>query len=365
MVAISLSVIGVFVIYALKPELLGGYLIAVLMGVGVMVGLGLTPFPWLISVAPLIGGMSLMLLVLTLLSPSVRGARRWIWLGPIHFQPSEFVKLAMVLMAWWLVIRYPVEKLRTIKSWLIIGSVVSGVIGVIGLEPDLGTAVFIGLSISLASLPLWISWKRLLVLIAVGLIILPIGWYQLKPYQKQRVVAFIDPLSDPRGSGYNIIRALLTIKNGGLWGKAGQRDLYQSRLPEAHTDFIFAVWVEDAGLIGGLVMLGLYGLFLIGVLRVRKYVFKFEESVLMLISSFIVLQAIIHVGINLGILPVTGLPLPFVSYGRSSMLVSYALVGLLISRLQKNYWFKHNKYNDKKVKLEDKGQESLVKELVV
>ncbi len=357
-VAVSLSVIGLFVIYALKPELFEAQLIAVLVGIGIMIGLAMVPFPWLVATAPFVGGVSLVFLVMTLASPAVRGAQRWVFLGPIHFQPSEFVKLALVLVTWWLVIKYPIEKLYQLKNLLVIGLGVGLVLFIIGLQPDLGTAGFIGMVVGLASLPLWVNWKRLMVIGVLGLILVPFGWYQLKPYQKQRVVAFLDPLSDPKGSGYNIIRALLAIENGGWWGAVGKEGLYQYSLPEAHTDFIFAVWVEDAGVAGGVIMLVLYGLFLVGMLRARRKVTKLEEGVLLLITGFIVIQALFHVGINLGVLPVTGLPLPFVSYGRSSILVSFGLVGVLISRLRAEYWLDRDRFKIKRfwgLRLKPKG----------
>ena len=349
-VAVSLSVIGLFVIYALKPELFEAQLIAVLVGIGIMIGLAMVPFPWLVATAPFVGGVSLVFLVMTLASPAVRGAQRWVFLGPVHFQPSEFVKLALVLMGWWLVVKYPVSRLRRLKSLIMMGLGMGVVLLIIGLQPDLGTAGFIGMVVGLASLPLWVNWKRLMVIGMLGLILVPFGWYQLKPYQKQRVVAFLDPLSDPKGSGYNIIRALLAIENGGWWGAMGRGGLYQYSLPEAHTDFIFAVWVEDAGFAGGVFMLGLYGLFLLGLLQVRRKVDRSEEGVLMLIAGFIVIQAMFHVGINLGVLPVTGLPLPFVSYGRSSILVSFALVGVLVSRLRNDYWVGRDKFKIERIK---------------
>ena len=357
-VAVSLSVIGLFVIYALKPELFEAQLIAVLVGIGIMIGLAMVPFPWLVATAPFVGGVSLVFLVMTLMSPAVRGAQRWVFLGPIHFQPSEFVKLALVLMTWWLVIKYPIEKLYQLKNLLVIGLGVGLVLFIIGLQPDLGTAGFIGMVVGLASLPLWVNWKRLMVIGVLGLILVPFGWYQLKPYQKQRVVAFLDPLSDPKGSGYNIIRALLAIENGGWWGAVGKEGLYQYSLPEAHTDFIFAVWVEDTGVAGGVIMLVLYGLFLVGMLGARRKVTKLEEGVLLLITGFIVIQALFHVGINLGVLPVTGLPLPFVSYGRSSILVSFGLVGVLISRLRAEYWLDRDRFKIKRfwgLRLKPKG----------
>ncbi|NOY15082.1 MAG: FtsW/RodA/SpoVE family cell cycle protein [bacterium] len=338
---ICLSIIGLFIIYSIKPGLFPAQLIAFLAGLIIISLLPLLPFPIIINFAPFFYLFSLVLLLLTLFSPNIRGAHRWLFLGPLHLQPSEIIKLSLTLLSWWLVVKFPLARLKNLKSLALIASVFSLPLVLILFQPDLGTFLFIAFVIILAWLPVFITPKRLIFLSLILISFAPFTWYQLKPYQKQRLVTFLDPFSDPQRAGYNIIKARLAIQNGRIFGSLNQPALYQHSLPESHTDFIFAVWVEDTGLIGGLALIALYLYLLFAIYKTKKHLKPFETAPLIMIIGFVVLQAFFHIGINLGILPVTGLPLPFISYGRSSLLTSFALVGLLMARLNRPYHFSH------------------------
>ena len=288
----------------------------------------------LVQLAPLlyIGGLGALVAVF-LLGRTVSGARRWLLVGPLSVQPSELFKLCFVLMGVWLVTSRWAQPVG--KTALILAAPLALVPAVLIVkQPDLGTAlllfpVLIGLLVA-AGLPLRILGG----LVLAGLAALPLAWFAMKEYQRERILVFLDPFRDPLGSAYNVIQAKIAIGSGQLMGK-GVAGATQSRLaflPERHTDFIFAVFAEMWGFVGCLVLLLCYVLLL---LRGFDIAATAREPVGRLVAlgatSLLAAQVLINVGMVTGLLPVVGIPLPLMSYGGSSMVVSFMTLGLLLS----------------------------------
>ncbi len=274
----------------------------------------------------------LLLIVVLIIDARQFGASRWIDLGFFQLQPSEVCKLVLILLlarilsAW--------SGAITIGRLIIIGLVTAIPIVLVFLQPDLGTAgVLVAITLGMlafAKLP----WRWWLALTGLGLLLLPVGYINLKPYQKQRVKTFINPEHDVAGQGYNVRQAAIAIGSGGLFGQGLGRGS-QSQLnflPVAHTDFIFAGLAEATGLLGGLILLTLYFVLLYRTFRVAELAKdSFGMFVALGIAIMIGFQVIINIGMNLGLVPVTGIPLPFVSYGGTSLIMSLASIGILQS----------------------------------
>ncbi|MCL6640268.1 MAG: rod shape-determining protein RodA [Candidatus Rokubacteria bacterium] len=288
----------------------------------------------LVRAAPLLYGLGLAgLVAVFVVGRTVSGARRWLAVGPLTVQPSEFFKLAFLLMVVWLLVaRWAQPITAGVLAWLV--PIVGVPFVLIIRQPDLGTALLL-VPLTLALLVgAGVPWRRLAVLPALGVAAAPVAWLALKDYQRERILVFLDPVRDPLGSAYNVIQAKIAIGSGQLLGK-GVAGATQSRLaflPERHTDFIFAVFAEMWGFVGCLVLLAGYALLL---LRGFDIAARARDPVGRLVAlgatSLLAAQILINVGMVVGLLPVVGIPLPFLSYGGSSMLVSMMALGLLLS----------------------------------
>ncbi|MFA5353718.1 MAG: putative lipid II flippase FtsW [Thermodesulfovibrionales bacterium] len=271
-----------------------------------------------------------LLLVFTPLGFSGGGARRWIRIWPSTFQPSELVKLSMVIfLAWYMSLsRYNKDK---IGSFLIPIGVMGGFQIVFLKQPDFGAAMSLGLlTLSL----LFLSGTRLRYLLSLGLLALPlIVKLAMEPYRWKRVVAFLDPWKDAQGSGFQLVQSFIALGSGGLKGTGlGQGRQKLSFLPEAHTDFIFALIGEELGFIGAFIVIALFSiLFFRGISIAKKTDDSFTYYLCFGISLMIALQAVINFAVVTGMVPTKGLPLPFISYGGSSLMVSMTAVGLLLN----------------------------------
>ena len=261
------------------------------------------------------------------------GAQRWIELGPFSFQPSEFAKLATVLaLANFLGSRNPWE-----GEWKVIGTtvLVAGLPLVLILkQPDLGSAVLL-IPLGVFLLFLWGIRLRYLVMSFVGsLLASPFLWNLLKDYQKKRILVFLNPQLDPLGAGYTAIQSRIAVGSGGLFGK-GWLHGSQSQLdfvPEHHTDFIFSVIGEELGFFGSFFLVFLYGILFYQVFQVMEKTTDIKGRLLVLgILSFLFFQFLINVGMSFGLFPITGITLPFVSYGGSSLVASAIALGLIAS----------------------------------
>ena len=277
-----------------------------------------------------LAGLTLLSLVL-ILGEVGQGAQRWLDLG-VRFQPSELMKLAVPMMAaWFLHDRHLPPRFAHL---LVIGFVIATPVIMIAVQPDLGTALLIGVAGFLVLILAGLSMRLMAVL---GLLSIPgamMLWSFMKDYQKQRVLTLLNPDSDPLGAGYNIIQSKIAIGSGGLFGR-GWTNGSQAQLeflPERDTDFIFAVMGEELGLLGVLSLLGLY-VFVVG--RGLYIAIQARDSFSRLIAGSISLTFLVYVFVNTamvtGLVPVVGIPLPLVSFGGTSMVTLMAGFGILMS----------------------------------
>ncbi|MBM4200649.1 MAG: rod shape-determining protein RodA [Gammaproteobacteria bacterium] len=283
--------------------------------------------------SPLLFGAGVLLLGAVLVMGDIgKGAQRWLDLGVFRFQPSELMKLATPMMlAWYL------SETGLPPRWssvLIAGLLIVVPAALIAKQPDLGTAMLVAVSGSVALFLGGIGWAYLLALaIALGAS-LPIAWFMLHDYQRDRVLTFLNPEADPLGRGYHIIQSKIAIGSGGIYGKGwlhgtqGQLEF----LPERSTDFIFAILAEEFGLVGCLGLLAVY-LFILG--RCLQIVAQAQDTFCRLLSGALTVTFFVYVFVNIGmvigILPVVGVPLPLVSYGGTSMVTLLAAFGILMS----------------------------------
>ncbi len=319
-------------------------------------------------------GVLALLVAVLLFGDDRLGARRWFDFGPISLTPSDIAKLALllVLARFFAYTRLPVTSTRRLA---ISAFIVLVPMALIIKQPDLGSSLVLavillglwfwsGLSpaylflvlspfLSLAAAFHWLSWVIYLVVLLAFVLwrrpsflfgftvvvanlafgtITPLVWNRLQPYQQQRILSFLDPGQDPRGAGYQIIQSKIAVGSGGITGK-GYLDGSQSRLdflPERHTDFIFSILGEEFGLIGSLIVLLLFAFILYrGIMIATKCRSRFLSYATFGVVSVLLFQLLVNVGMTLGMMPVTGLPLPFVSYGGTSLVLVWTLIGLM------------------------------------
>jgi rod shape determining protein RodA len=270
------------------------------------------------------------------------GSRRWLNLGLFKLEPSELAKFAVVLV----MVRYlraePPKGGWRLRELIIPALMLGAPVALVLKQPDLGTALILVLITFTLIFVSGLSWRMLAVLALVGAMAAPLGWHYLKPYQRQRLVSFLNPQADPLGSGYHIIQSEIAIGAGGSFGKGFLKGT-QARLnflPEQSTDFIFAVFAEEFGLAGALVLLGLYASLIgRGAWIARHARDRFGALLAIGITAIVFWQVAINIGMATGMLPVVGITLPFVSYGGSSLLVTMAAMGVLISINTRRYLF--------------------------
>ncbi|AEP30191.1 rod shape-determining protein RodA [Glaciecola nitratireducens FR1064] len=276
----------------------------------------------------------LIMLILVLLVGVVgKGAQRWLDLGVIRFQPSEVMKLAVPLMVAWYISKFNLPpRARNIAIGFVLVFIPTILIAK---QPDLGTSLLVASSGIFALFLSGMSWRLIGLISALGGAFAPIMWFFLmQGYQKQRVLTFLNPESDPLGSGYHIIQSKIAIGSGGVSGK-GWLQGTQSQLeflPERHTDFIFAVFSEEFGLIGVIGLLFIYMCIIIRGLMIANYA---QDAFSKLLAGSLTLTFFVYVFVNMGmvsgLLPVVGVPLPLVSYGGTSMVTLLAGFGILMS----------------------------------
>jgi rod shape determining protein RodA len=261
------------------------------------------------------------------------GAYRWINLKVFDFQPSELSKLIIIITLAALLMDYE-EKPKSISSVLIFFSHVLIPMILIFLQPDLGTAlVFIAIFFGMLYFA-GLTWKHLLPVVCAGLAFLPLLWTRLLPYQKMRLVVFFNPELDPLGYGYQLKQSMIAIGSGGVTGKG----IYQGTqaglqfLPEPYTDFIFSVLGEELGFLGAVVLLLLYFFLIYHILKIGSYSKDtFGAYICVGVAVMLVFQILVNIGMTLSIMPVTGIPLPFMSYGGNAMLVNMLSIGIVLN----------------------------------
>ncbi len=271
-----------------------------------------------------------MILLMVVLIPSIGhtagGAQSWIDLGFFNMQPTEFAKVALILyLASWFSKK---GKNKFLPFMMLLGFIIL----LIMLQPDLGAATIIfALSITIYYLA-GQNLKYLLLLLPVSVV----GFLMLvfaAPYRLKRLTAFLNPAEDPQGVGYHINQILISLSNGGIFGKGfgASRQKYMF-LPEAHTDSIFAIYGEELGFIGSVILIGAYVFFLYKLLRIYESTSDtFAQLLVGGIMAFFGLQILVNLGGMVGLMPLTGVPLPFISYGGSHILISFALIGIAVN----------------------------------
>lgn len=276
----------------------------------------------------------LALVIVELSGKVVSGAQRWLALGPLSVQPSEMTKLVIIIT---LARYYSNSKKRqpySLYQLLIPGLLTAIPCLLIAKQPDLGTALVIAFILLLLSFIAGMNLKSLVILGLIGIILLPFGWYHMKDYQKSRILILLNPNTDTLGAGYHSLQSKIAVGSGGLLGK-GFLAGTQSRLnflPEKYTDFIFSVLAEELGFLGAIILITLY---LLLILRAFENSIKAPDKLGTLIgvgvSGMLTLHIIFNIGMSIGLLPIVGLTLPFMSYGGSSMITNLLGIGLLLN----------------------------------
>lgn len=288
------------------------------------------------------GNIILLLLVLVAGRASL-GAKRWLSIGGFGVQPSEFMKISMVICLAKYFESDPNSGGYRLRDLILPTLLVLVPAGLIMLQPDLGTALIILLVYATMMLFIRIEMRTLLILGIVAITAIPLAYrFALKPYQRQRIVTFLNPASDPKGAGYNSIQSMIAVGSGQLtgrgWKKGSQSQL--NFLPEHHTDFIFSVFSEEHGFVGCAVLLGLYLAFLLNGLSVS---YLSHDKFGMLLSLGILMIFFWHIFVNMGmvmgLLPIVGVPLPFLSYGGSALMTSILGVAILTNIANKKFIF--------------------------
>jgi cell division protein FtsW len=283
-----------------------------------------------LSPALVIGSIGLLLAVLVVGS-TANGARRWLQIGPAVFQPSELAKLALVVFAAAYLARRPAP--RTLGELIKPIGLVTGVVCALLLaEPDLGTAITICLMIGGVLVVSGVPGRLLMTAggLCVGLVLVA-AWFE--PYRRARLLSFLNPWSDVQGDGYQPVQAMLALGSGGIFGEGlGQSVSKANYLPEAHTDMIFAIVGEELGLVGATALIAAYAAFAYAGFRVALACRdRFGKLLAAGITTLVCGQALINLAAVMGAAPLTGITLPFVSYGGSSLVVGLAAVGILLN----------------------------------
>ncbi|MFA6096602.1 MAG: rod shape-determining protein RodA [Candidatus Paceibacterota bacterium] len=291
----------------------------------------------------------IILILVAIMGKNIRGTAGWFDLGFVSLQPAEFVKIAMIII----IAKYFTKidiYINSFKKAIVSGIYVLIPVSLIMMQPDMGSAliiIFIWIAMLILS---GVNKKYILYITILAIVLSGIGWqYALKDYQKSRILSFFDSEYDPMGAGYNVRQSVIAIGSGNIWGK-GLGHGSQSQLnflPEKHTDFIFAVIAEEMGFVGIILVIGLYGIIFYRLLRIAEEAEDNFGKYLVLGTSLLVFfHVVINIGMNMGIMPVTGIPLPLVSYGGSSLVSLMVMFGIVNSVYIKGRGYKFTKEED-------------------
>jgi len=305
-------------------------------GMLVLLAVALVDIRWWFQLAYPIYGVSLLLLVaVELFGRTGKGAERWIEIGPLQLQPSELMKIALILALSRFLHGLLTEDVSRPTRLFMALMLILVPAGLVLMQPNLGTATILIVGGAGLLFLAGLSWKIIIPVVVLAVASVPIGWeFVLKDYQKQRVQTFLDPDSDPLGAGYNILQSKIALGSGGVFGK-GFGEGTQSRLnflPEKQTDFIFTVLGEEFGLFGLTILMGLYFAVLAqGVMIALDTRSQFGRLVAMGVCLNFLLYILINTAMSMGLIPVVGIPLPLVSYGGTALLTVLFGFGLLLS----------------------------------
>jgi rod shape determining protein RodA len=333
---LALAGISLLVVYSASAEnltVLVKHMLRLVMGFGILFFVAQARPEDLRRLAPVLFVVSVLLLLAVLGVGTVsKGARRWLGFGGISFQPSEVMKLALPMMLAWYFAHVPLPP--NLRQLALAGLVTLVPVALIAKQPDLGTAILVfGSGFAMLFLA-GMYWRILTAITALAAVAIPYVWTHLHGYQQKRILTLLDPASDPLGAGYHTLQGMIAIGSGGFFGKGwlNSSQAHLEYLPESSTDFIFAVFAEEFGLLGILVLLGLY-LFIV----YRGFVIALlaQDSFTRLLAGGLTLvfffYFFVNVGMVSGILPVVGVPLPLISYGGTALVTLMAAFGMLMS----------------------------------
>ena len=338
---VGLSVLGVIMILSatsvpgaeLAPEV-GAHAVAALIGVALLVVVTLIDYRWWRSLWWLAYLAAIAFLLFVIVSGETRyGAQRWVGIAGIPFQPSEFVKLACIIALARILADHARDG-RHFRGFALSLILLLPLLLLIYQQPDLATAlvlaaIWLGMTL-VAGVPLWM----LIVSLLAPVVAWPLIWRFLKDYMRQRIMMFLAPDSDPLGAGYNMIQARISIGSGGWWGRGlGEGTQTQLNfLRVRHTDFIFAVVGEELGFFGAIGVLVAYAWLILRCLAaITSTTDVFGRLLATGVATMLLFEIFVNVGVNLGLVPVAGIPLPFLSYGRSALLANFLALGLVQS----------------------------------
>jgi rod shape determining protein RodA len=332
---LTLAAISLLVVYSASAENLlvtFKHLLRLVMGFAILFLLAQVRPEDLQRAAPILFGIGVVLLIAVLGFGTVaKGARRWLGVGVLSFQPSEIMKLALPMMLAWYFSRIALPPGS--RPLALAGILIAIPVALIARQPDLGTAILVfgsGFAVVFLS---GMRWRVLATLAAAAAVAIPFAWHYLHDYQRRRILTLLDPSSDPLGAGYHTLQGMIAIGSGGFFGKGwlNSSQAHLDFLPESSTDFIFAVFAEEFGLLGTLILIGIY-LFVI----YRGFVIAWlaQETFTRLLAGGLTLVFFFYVFVNIGmvsgILPVVGVPLPIVSYGGTALVTLMAAFGMLM-----------------------------------
>jgi rod shape determining protein RodA len=292
-----------------------------------------TPREWLLRAAvPLFVLGVLLLIAVALVGDVTKGARRWLNLGFIRIQPSELLKIALPLMfAWYFQYR---QRALGALDFLLAGVLLALPVWLILRQPDLGTALLVASSGLYVIFLAGLSWKVIAALACVATAAAPLYWQLMHDYQRQRVLTFLDPTSDPLGNGFHIIQSTIAIGSGGLWGKGWMQgtQTHLEFIPERTTDFILAVYSEEFGLMGNALLITLYLLLVLRSFAIASAAASLFHRLLAGAMGLVFFTyAFVNIGMVSGVLPVVGVPLPLMSYGGTAMVTLGIGLGLVMA----------------------------------
>lgn len=333
--ALLICALGLMVLYSASdesPAVVGRQALRMSLGLVLMCLIAQLSPTKLARLAPGFYVVGTILLVLVAIVGTGRGSQRWLDIGIIRFQPSEIMKLAVPLtVAWFLNDKLLPPRLPVVLLVLVAIFIPTALVAE---QPDLGTAILIMVPGLLVLFFSGLGWRWVAAAAAVACAAAPLGWYAMHDYQRQRVLTLLDPTTDPLGTGYHIIQSIIAVGSGGWTGK-GWLNGTQSHLeflPERATDFIFAVYCEEFGLLGVLVMLAAYSLLLT---RGVQIALQAQDAFGRLVAASLSLTFFVYIFVNMGMvtgqLPVVGVPLPLVSFGGTSLVTLMMGFGILMS----------------------------------
>jgi rod shape determining protein RodA len=272
------------------------------------------------------------LMAVLLFGQKYLGARRWVKMpGGAHFQPSEWVKLILILA----VAKYFADLAQRELTWpdfIKAGLVVGFPMLLVLAQPDLGTSLTY-MPIAIMGLFLGgVHWKQAAAVLLLAGLMMPVAWHVLKPYQRDRLTSFIEPEADKQGSGYQVIQSLIAVGSGGIWGSSAGSQTHLAFLPVPQTDFIFAAFAEEHGFVGALAVLLLYFIVLMRLTQnAQTAPDRAGVFIVMGVVAVLTFHILVNIGMVVGFMPVTGIPLPLMSYGGSSVLFMFLALGIVMN----------------------------------